>query len=424
MIKPMKKMGEVKRSCPRRRVPAARARVGLVLALAFLLVAGSSLPAVGEGPGIDRVYGPTRYETAVNISQAGWASAATVVLARGDDYADALTGVPLAYKKNAPILLTQSDKLTDATRQEVQRLGATRVVILGGTAAVSTRVQEELQEAGLLVERIAGRDRFETAALVAGQVHSQAVDTAVIAYGFNFPDALAVASYAAVSGMPILLTRTDSLPESTVKALFDLGINKTIVVGGPAVVGEPILQRLPLPVRVSGPDRYATAVAIARYFGLDASHLYCATGLNFADAITGAVLASRKKSGIVLVGNQVPPGVEEYLKEVEPTRLTIFGGEVAVSSTVAARLAQLVKPTDPPVDEDPVDPDMEVGFKTVQGLSPGKTLVIVTLKNVDPAGYQVSVAGISLNYDADNQRFFNEVNTPQATRDNLVIVPR
>src|SRR5699024_6856343 len=83
-------------------------------------------------PTVDRINGDSRYDTAVEISQAGWESADTVVLTRGDEYADALTGVPLAKQLDAPILLTRTHRLVESTLAEIERLGAKEVVILGG----------------------------------------------------------------------------------------------------------------------------------------------------------------------------------------------------------------------------------------------------------------------------------------------------
>src|SRR5699024_9075277 len=63
----------------------------------------------------NRIEGELRYDTAIETSKAGWNKSDTVILSRGDEYADALAGVPLAYKLDAPILLTATDKLWDPT---------------------------------------------------------------------------------------------------------------------------------------------------------------------------------------------------------------------------------------------------------------------------------------------------------------------
>src|SRR5699024_4272974 len=57
---------------------------------------------------VDRLKGKDRYRTALEISQNGWEDGAleggSVILARGDDFADALAGVPLADALDSPIL--------------------------------------------------------------------------------------------------------------------------------------------------------------------------------------------------------------------------------------------------------------------------------------------------------------------------------
>src|SRR5699024_4210936 len=140
----------------------------------------------------NRIKGDLRYDTAVETSQAGWADADTVVLARGDEYADALAGGPLAYKLDAPICLTATKEIWDATADEIDRLGADNVVILGGKGAVSTNVEKALTREGLNVRRIDGSDRFTTAALIAEEVAPDGTEEVAIANGMDFPDALSV----------------------------------------------------------------------------------------------------------------------------------------------------------------------------------------------------------------------------------------
>ena len=79
-----------------------------------------------------RLAGSNRYDTAAVISKATYDKASNVVLASGKSYADALAGVPLANKLNAPILLTDPTKLSAETLTEIKRLGAKNVTILGG----------------------------------------------------------------------------------------------------------------------------------------------------------------------------------------------------------------------------------------------------------------------------------------------------
>lgn len=292
---------------------------------------------------VERISGTNRYNTAVEVSKAGWDIADTVILTRGDNFADALAGVPLAYQLDAPILMTPSNKLPDETWKEIERLGAKKAIILGGTGAVSDDVKTTLEYKGLKVERISGSNRTETAVQIAKKMFPEGTNKAVVANGMDFPDALSVASYAAKDGMPILLTQSNKLSKATAQVIKDLGVRETIVVGGKGVVSENVKKQLPSSTRLGGKDRYATNIALAKHFGVDNKHIYAATGTGFADALTGAVLAAKNDSAIVLVHHRVPSAVSDYLTADKPEKISIFGGKGAVSDSVVDALNKLVK---------------------------------------------------------------------------------
>ena len=287
-----------------------------------------------------RLSGANRYATAVEISKSGWTEADTIVLARGDDYADALAGVPLAFHLNAPILLSPTASLHGVTEAEINRLGANRAILLGGTAAISNNVKEELEAKGLLVERIAGSNRYDTAARIAQRLSAEgaAFDTAFIAVGTNFADALAASSYAAIRGEPILLTETNSLPGATSDAISNLGITNSYVCGGTAAVSSNVFAQLPGAERISGPNRYATALALANTFlPHGAQHVGIATGLNFPDAIAGGVWAANYNTGILLVDgskNEPSSEVQTFISIQGISGVTLFGGSGAISNAM------------------------------------------------------------------------------------------
>ncbi len=311
-------------------------------------------------PDVSRIFGSNRYTTAVEVSQAGWPDGADIVLlARGDNFPDSLAGVSLAYKLNAPILLTPTNSLHNATRQEIERLGANRVIILGGTVAVSASVEAELQAIDTVatVDRLGGENRYDTAKLIAGELNKVgSFDTAFIAYGLNFPDALAAASYGAAKGYPILLTGKDSLPAATRAALGSLsGIQKVVIVGGEAVISSGVATELAsrgLNVRrIMGANRYETAVELAReYLPADVEEIFIATGLNFPDALAGGVLAAKRSSGVLLVQGDrasLPNSLESFMAERDITRAIILGGTSAVSEGIEERLLELLTKAEP-----------------------------------------------------------------------------
>ncbi|MBT2581271.1 cell wall-binding repeat-containing protein [Planococcus sp. ISL-109] len=279
-----------------------------------------------------RISGASRYDTAVAISKKGWKTADTVVLATASDFPDALAGGPLAFQEDAPILLTRTASLTKETKAEIERLGAEKVIILGSKGAVSLEVEAELKQMKVVIERIGGKNRFDTAALIADRLDSA---EAVVAYGFNFPDVLSVSSYAAKNGIPILLTRADRLPAETAAALKST--SKTHVIGSIGAVGEAVFNALPNPVRYGGKSRYETGFEVNSKLQMGNEKAFIATGTNFPDALAGSVLAAKNNAPILLVkGDTIPEATAEQLDMYES--YVIFGGTGAVGETVREQL--------------------------------------------------------------------------------------
>nr|WP_286170832.1 cell wall-binding repeat-containing protein [Bacillus sp. NTK071] len=279
---------------------------------------------------VTRLEGPNRYDTAVAISKKGWSTSNTVILTTGINFPDALAGAPLAYKENAPILLTQQNKLTEVTKTELKRLKAKKVIILGSDDVVSKSINTTIKGMGISTERIGGKDRYETAALIAKKLYSS---KAVLAYGLNFPDALAIAPYAARNGIPILLTKTDSLPTYTKTALK--GKSSAIIVGSSDVVSKKVESSLSVSSvkRYGGDNRYDTAKLIIENLKLGTNSAYVATGLNFPDALAGSALAAKHNAPILLVnGNKMPDSTKSLISKYKS--FTLLGGSDVVGNEI------------------------------------------------------------------------------------------
>lgn len=292
---------------------------------------------------IDRLAGVDRITTAVAVSKVAFpdqASAAGAVLARADAFPDALAAGPYAKRRGGPVLLTDGLRLSDAVRTELARLlppGAT-VTIVGGTAGISVEVERELQGAGWQVERVAGANRHDTSAELALRVGSSD-GTAIVTTGASFPDALAVSAHAVSRGVPILLVQRDEVPQSVRDALATLGITRTIVVGGPNAVSAEVAAQLPQPTRISGEDRFETAVAVARtlYGGPSLTDVFLASGQNFPDALAGGLLAGLRGSPVLLAQPDVLPEptrsfLAEYATQIR--YVVALGGAAAVGTEV------------------------------------------------------------------------------------------
>jgi minor extracellular protease Epr len=287
--------------------------------------------------GAERISGKDRFEVAVNVSKKGWKHADTVILGNYNSFADALAASPLAFKYDAPILLTSPKSLSPVSKKEITRLGAKKVIIIGGTGSISENVAEEIKKMNIVVKRIGGKDRFEVAMNIARELGYS--DTAIITNGLNFPDALAIAPFAAIHGYPILLTKTQLLPSNVAAFIRNNNIQKTFVIGGEGSVGRVVFHQLPSPVRIGGRDRYEVAANILHSFYPNANKAFVATGLTFADALTGSVLIAKNHSSILLTRPETIPDVmNAVIKEKNIKNFIILGGPFSVRNQVVKNL--------------------------------------------------------------------------------------
>lgn len=193
------------------------------------------------------------------------------------------------------------------------------------------------------IQRLAGSDRYATAAAISRARFGSGASTVFIATGASFPDALAGSPAAARARGPILLTAS-SLPSATRTELDRLNPSKIVILGGPGVVGSTVASQLasyaPTVVRWAGADRYATAAAISRAtFAPGVSVAYVATGSTFPDALSGGALAGRRGGPILLVEQgALPSATAAELGRLKPASIVILGGTGAVKDSVATAL--------------------------------------------------------------------------------------
>lgn len=329
----------------------------LVFTLLVLLLAPAwpATPATAAAAPITRVSGADRIATALELAARSYPDGApSAVLARADVHVDALAGAPLAAALSAPLLLTPSERLHEDVARTISELGASRVVLLGGRAALSETVVSGLRAAGVTdVVRISGDSRFGTAAAIAREVAAVAPpDGAYVVEGARgWADAVAVSALAAESGRPILLATHDRLPTVTARALEDIGMPPTTIVGGAAAVSVEVAEQLrhvgASVSRIAGVSRWATSAEIAEahvaWRGGTAGGAVAATGHGWADALAAGPAAAARGSVLVLVDGHSVGGaapVEDWLVRRRGALgdLTVVGGHAAIAPMVAEAL--------------------------------------------------------------------------------------
>lgn len=186
---------------------------------------------------VKRIARTDRYATAAAVSELQPATTGgTAYIATGTEFPDALAAAARAGREESPILLVRPDEIPDETVNALRRLRPARIVIVGGTGSVSENVAARLAQLTPRVQRIAGVDRYQTAALLAGS------DAPVlhVSSGQDFADALAAAPAAAAVNGAVLLTAPDRVSGATSKVVSSQDPDKLIVTGGPGAVSETV----------------------------------------------------------------------------------------------------------------------------------------------------------------------------------------
>lgn len=304
-------------------------------------------PARGD---VARLSGSNRYATAVEVSRSSYDSASTAILVTGLDYPDALASGPLAYAVGGPILLTGPAALNTRTAEELTRLGVSQVIILGGPAVISETVAETLRAMGITPTRIAGSNRYWTAAAAAGRMleDDPAIDHVTLTSGESFADALAAGSAAARNGSPILLTRGDQLSAAALDFIENNVVRSVDIIGGTSVISggiEAQLVAIGLEVqRYGGSNRFGTSVEIARAKYPDSSEAVFVNGMDFPDALAAAPYAAKINAPVILLRKDaISSAVTAYLPDSSLDFGTIVGGEAVVDNAVRATLRGLLE---------------------------------------------------------------------------------
>lgn len=290
---------------------------------------------------IQRLSGDNRYETSVEVSEKNFKSVDTVVLASGQNIADALVASSYADIEEAPILLTNKNSISDEVLDEIERLKADKVVIVGGQSSISSSVESRLKKEDIKVTRISGRDRFDTSDKLSQEVSrlSKKSSQAILVNGYKNIDALSVSSLATKEDLPILLNGRNTLNMSVKNRLKQMNVKKVYIIGGNNSISSDVekeLNRMQISVvRLSGTDRYETSANIAKYAYKDFDEAIVASGENPVDALAASTLTGKKEAPILLTNkNKIPKSIKKIIEDMDIGKITIVGGENSITDNV------------------------------------------------------------------------------------------
>jgi putative cell wall-binding protein len=309
-------------------------------------------PAAASTSSVDvsRLAGSNRYATSAAVSRASFAPGVSVAyVATGMNFPDALAAGAAAAERKAPVLLTAPTSLPAETATEHARLKHASIVVLGSSKAVSDGVLSALDSYTTgSVKRIAGADRYATAVKISASTFGAGVPVAYVATGANFPDALAGVPASGVKGGPVLLVAPDGIPADVQAELTRLRPGRIVILGSQAVVSSVIANALAAftsgsVTRLAGADRYATAAAISKGTFNTAKTVYIATGLNFADALSGGPVGGIDAAPLLLVAtDSVPASIADELQRLGPSEVVVLGSNRVVSDGVASQVRAIL----------------------------------------------------------------------------------
>ena len=329
-----------------------------------------------------RLAGEDRYETAIKVADQMKTSEgfANYFVATGTNYADALSATALANEMGAPILLVNGnngdyeEEVAAYIEKNAASYKTTTVYVVGGTSAVSAEFEKLLYKFDVDVVRLAGDTRYDTNIKVLEKydevvapdkkdvVDKSDMAEILVASGKNYPDALS----ASAARKPVLLVGDEltsaqkdylqTLAPVSAKNKVTYYVNNYVIVGGTSAVNADVKAELSRPAyvksasnvsRLWGDDRYETNMAVINAYitKANAKYVFVAYGMDYADALTGGVLAAKYGCPLVLVDNN-NTGIAGHIVDTVETAadntyggLVVIGGEAVISNELVQKIA-------------------------------------------------------------------------------------
>lgn len=176
-------------------------------------------------------------------------------------------------------------------------------------------------------EKLVGKDRYETAAMVADKMGDY--ETAILVNSDkSLADGLSASSLAGKENAPILLAKQNKLPEATAKRLEQ--VKKVYIIGGEKAIGKEVESKLAGKeiVRIEGKDRIDTSKRVAELLG-DYKKAFVVNGIKGeADAMSVASVAAREKAPIILTNGKTISDVKKNAYHY------VIGGEKIMSNEI------------------------------------------------------------------------------------------
>lgn len=197
------------------------------------------------GLNVKRVWGSNRFTTNLETIREAGGDNNEIIVASGMNYPDALS----ASAVGKPILLVQGKTLTEQQQEFLKDNSKAKAVIVGGTGAVSTEIEQQVKKIVAKTERLAGGNRYETSKMVADRFFGKNAETLMLSYGLNFPDGLCGGPLAAKYGAPLLMADNNSTKyaadyAATVGKDAESIVSGAITLGGNTLISDESIKKI------------------------------------------------------------------------------------------------------------------------------------------------------------------------------------
>ena len=290
-----------------------------------------------------RLAGDNRFETSLMVADLmkenlGVDKFDAIIIASGNDFADALAGSYLATVKDAPILLSwgkggrYSYLDTDNIEYIKKNLSDNGTVyILGGEKAVPNSYETALKS--YYVKRLGGANRFETNIMILKEAGVRKNDEILVCTSTNFADSLS----ASATGNPILLVWNEGgkLFDVQKTYLSTLKNNTFTVIGGTSAVSDKLIKVIKgygTTTRLAGKDRFETSVLVAKRYFDDPESAVLAYARNYPDGLCGGALAYSMDAPLILTMTKYEDQADAYIDARGIKMGVVLGGTGLISS--------------------------------------------------------------------------------------------
>lgn len=303
--------------------------------------AAFEIPDSDDAEDTTRIAGSSRWDTAIKVADElkatlGVEKFSSIIVASGNDFADALAGSYLSTQKRAPILLSwgKGGKYASLDTDNINYIrsnlasGGT-VYILGGTSAVPSSYEADLS--GIKVVRLAGSNRYETNLAILKEAGVADGSEILVCTGVTFADSLS----AAATGKPILLVQEHNGKVYGIDAAFLNGHNYTFtIIGGTKAVSDKLMKQLEAygkTYRLAGSDRFETSVLVAEKYFYSPDTVVLAYAWNYPDGLCGGALAYAMNAPLILTMDKYESAAAQYVQSGGIDSGYVLGGANLIS---------------------------------------------------------------------------------------------